>query len=326
MADYRVTVAGAGNNSGSSWANAMAMADFETHAEGSAAAGDRYFVTTGTYTIGSAFDTSSQAGTAVAPIWIIGVKVAAQESPDVTDFVTGDDRPLFAMEANLWKLGEYWRIYNLRFTGSHNDGMYLNYHNFAFNCKSSCSGISSIEIEGDGSVVACEGTGGTNALKLGPNCSCTACYLHDVTDGILSAGIHSMIFGSIIDTCSGDGIDINSRDHGRIINCTIYNCAKGISAANTATDWVILNNIIKCDVGGSQVGIDWTSQTWSNYLDFNCMDSDDPIQDTDVLVGFYDVYADPGMTDPGAGNFSVQSADPVNDAGLDVGQFTGATV
>jgi len=319
-----VTVAGAGNNDGLTWANAMPMADFITDIEGAAEAGDKYFVEEGTYTMGEAIDMSLQDGTAPLPIWIIGVKSGtSNEPPVVGDHATGDNRPLFAMEANDFIMAEHWKIYNIRFTGSDNLGVQADDYSVLFNVKSSHSGTYGIYLGYHNVIaVACEATGSTTGMVAGSGCQLTACYVHDCTNGILVTNLQAGIYHCIIDTCSGNGIEIQeARDGARLINNTIYNCGKGILAAS-ARNCTIVNNILD----GNTVGIEWTTKTWCNFIDFNCWDNTDDIQDDDVEIGFYPVSADPGMTDPANANFSVQVADPVYDAGLDVGHFTGATV
>ncbi len=323
MANKYVTVAGAGAANGTSWANAWAMAAFVADAEGSAAAGDRYYIEQGTYTIGEAFDMSTQDGTGPLPIWIIGVKTGTtNEPPVVGDHATGDNRPLFAMEANAFTMAEYWKMYNIRFTGSHNSGVFVDDYDVLFNVKTSHSGNFGLNLGGNFDIaVACEATGSITAVSAGASTQLTGCYLHDVTNGVNITSNNVRVDHCIIDTCSGNGIAINERSHTSIVNNTIYNCGIGIYAT-IAVNCTIVNNILDANT----VGIEWTTETHANFIDFNCWNNTDDIQDTDVEKGFYPVNADPGMTNPAGGDFSVQSGDPVNDAGVDAGQFTGATV
>ena len=108
-----VTVAGAGDNSGDSWANAMALSDFETDLEGSAEAGDIYYVKEGTYTLTSDLDWSSQDGSYTNPIIIIGVKTeTTHEPPEFSDWASGDDRPLIAQGGYALTTGDYARVRN----------------------------------------------------------------------------------------------------------------------------------------------------------------------------------------------------------------------
>lgn len=328
MASYHVTVVDpGGDKSGDSWANAMDMATFVAHAEGSGAAGDRYFVKEGTYTIGEVFDMSTQDGTAASPIWIIGVKSGTTNEGAaivVGDHATGDNRPLFAMEANAFTMAAYWKMYNIRFTGSHGNGILMDNvgYDVLFNCKSSHSGDIGIYSQNNGAIIACESTGSTTGIYTGANTNVVACYVHDVTTGVQAGSAGMGVYLSVIDTCTGDGVDINSRDNCRVINNTIYNCGKGIDGDAAAHNCIVVNNILDANA----VGVDWQSQTWCNYLDFNCWDNTDDIQDTDVELGFYAVTGDPGMAGPAGGDFTVDTGDNVHNAGLDAGQFTGATV
>jgi hypothetical protein len=321
-----VTVAGAGDKSGGTWATAMDMAAFITDIEGAAEAGDIYYVAGGTYTMGEAIDMSTQDGTATSPITVIGVASGtSNEPPVVGDHATGDNRPLFAMEANQFKCAQYWKFYNIRWTGSENLGVYTDSFDVFFNCKSSHSGSTGFYMSASSQCIACEVTGSTNAFTTNGNCLIAFCYGHDVTTIINASSAAYTVVGTIIDAGT-TGINVNTRDNGFFINNTIYDCDKGISASAGAKNIAVINNIIKCDVGGAQVGIDWTSQTWCNFIDFNCWDCDDEIQDTDVEKGFYAVTGDPTLADPGAGDFTADSGDNVHNAGLDAGQFTGATV
>ena len=120
MANYYVTVAGAGDNSGDSWANALTVSEFVMSVN-SAIAGDSYYVAGGTYTFGASINTAAD-GTGSSPISIIGVNSGTTaEPPTVSDYATGSSRPLFSCGAYTITIDNYWKFLNIRASGTHQD-------------------------------------------------------------------------------------------------------------------------------------------------------------------------------------------------------------
>ena len=94
--DYYVTTTGAGDNSGTTWANAFSHANFITDLTSYQEAGDRYFIKEGDYSTLTGNETANAVGTAIAPCEIIGVVSATSaEPPTPSDWAAGDNRPLF---------------------------------------------------------------------------------------------------------------------------------------------------------------------------------------------------------------------------------------
>lgn len=321
-ADMLVTVAGAGDNSGSTWANAMAMADWLTDMTDNAEAGDRYFVEEGTYTLAGAFDASAKAGSSAAPIEIIGVKSGTTNEPPVfSDHAFTTARPLIVCAANSFKFGSYWKIFNIRITSAEAVGFSVTTFCILHNCSSVNSGGHGFACSSSSHYTSCEAQSNGLAFRAGgPGVIYVACYAHDSPYGFQAASGVMYVFNSIADTCSTAGINFDSRSGSMALGNTVYNCGIGIRGT-TAIYCVCLNNIIDaCTTGAS-----WPSEYKSNIWDYNCWDN---TSDTsNVTKGDHAQTGDPGLADPANGDFTVTQADTnVHDKGLDVGELTGATV
>lgn len=316
-----VTVTGAGDKGGSTWANAMGRAEWETDLEAPVSADDVYYVEEGTYTLTEDIDCSAIDGTSIAPIKIIGVKTGTSNEPPVfSDHAFTTARPLIAAGGNQWWFGDYWIIKNIRITTAETWGFRADAYSQFVNCKSTATGGSwAISSPGSNSKVsACEAEANIGGISLVANGRALACYVHDGSgDGIVpQAG--AVIFNCIIDNMTGDGIDLSTRDSCVLIHNTITGCGNGI-AGTTANATVILNNII----AGCTVGANWGDAYTDQYVDYNCWDNtDDTIN---ITKGDHAVTGDPSIN-AGADNFSITTASNCNNAALDAGDLTGATV
>ena len=325
--NYAVTVAGAGDKSGRSggemdWANAMDLAAWVGDMTNNAEAGDVYYVEEGTYTLTGAF-TSALDGTSALPINIIGVLSGTSNEPPVfSDHAFGANRPVIACAANDFSVDDFWNIRNLDFTITTSGGVTVDTGSIIENCKVVNSGVATrygFYLKVYGRAIGCEAVsdnGRAFQAALGP--VVVACYAHDSSAGYYSGSTDGRFFNSIADTCT-TGSDIISSDRTALVNCTIYNCTTGISGT-TARYSTFLNNIIDaCGTGAS-----WSSEIKSNWWDYNCWNNTSDT--TNVTKGDNAVTGDPGMTNPGAGDFSIGTGSNCHDVALDAGDLTGATV
>lgn len=316
-----VTVAGAGNKDGTDWSNAFGRAEWETDLEAPCEAGDVYYVEEGTYTLTEDIDCSAIDGTSNAPISIIGVKSGTSNEPPVfSDHAFTTARPLIAAAGNKWWFGDYWVFKNIRDTTTETWGFRGDVLCQFFNCKSTDTGgtWAFSAVGSSTKFVGCEADANTGGFSLSANNVVFACYAHDGTgDGYQSGGT-ALYVNSIADTM-GIGFDINTRNNNRVIGCSIYNCTTGISGS-TAIDFVCLNTILDANTTGAS----WTNPYSTNVWDYNCWDN---TSDTsNVIKGNKAVTGDPGMTNPGAGDFSIGTGSNCHNVALDAGDLTGATV
>ena len=133
-----VTVAGADDKSGGTWATAMGYAEWETDLEGASEAGDIYYVAGGTYNLTSSLDFNARAGTSLAPICIIGVNSGTTNEPPVySDWAMGDNRPLLVGGSYYCMYsGNYSKVFNLRGTATGSYGFLNKGYSVFYNIKS----------------------------------------------------------------------------------------------------------------------------------------------------------------------------------------------
>lgn len=271
-ADMYVTAAGAGDNSGDSWANAMTIAEFETDFEGSAEAGDRYFFMGGqTYTLTQDIITALD-GTAALPIQLIGVASGTTNEPPVaSDWASGADRPTLACGAWTFTWDDYTHMHNFIATGTDLSILWGDTNAMLDNViatNSSGTGNRYAFVNGAiyGKVINSElvCTNGYGALINFADVSFS--YIHDCVNGLVIGSNSCSITFTIIDTCSTSGVNLASYDSVLMINDTIYACGTGITATDSNS-----NMIINCIINDCTTGANWTGGTniLNNYWDYN---------------------------------------------------------
>ena len=310
-----VTSAGGGDKSGSSWANAMGEAEFETDIEGGAEAGDIYYVAGGTYTLDSAYSTA-KFGSATAPIQIIGVKSGTTNAPpSFSDWAFGTDRPLFANGGWGFSItNTYWNVYNLRFTCTYDFGVYFGGYSTIYNCKiTNSSANSSFGFVANGSyvkMISCESIDTNGSAFYAPEFSdFINCYAHDSTKGFYINTSYVSVTNSIIDTCT-TAFDIDGTVKYTFINNTLYNCTTGYDIGGT-TSGIFTNNII----ANSTTGATATANNISNFWNYNCWSSN-TTDVSNVTKGNNDITASALLNDPANGDFTLRAGSPCLDAGM----------
>ena len=244
-----VTPAGALGKTGADWANAMGEAEFEADLEAGAEAGDIYYVQAGTYTLDSSYDSSARDATAVAPISIIGVKAATTaEPPAYSDWgvQSGTDMPTFACGAWTISFGDYYHVYNCKFTGTATAIVLFGVANIIVNCiGNNTNGTSRTAFYGGtyDQFIFCTCTGAASAGIRLSNGRCLFSYFYSLGTGAYSDSGNETFMFNVFDTCSVAGISTATRVNNFYSNNTFNDCAIGVSIT---TGWGIgINNIFE---------------------------------------------------------------------------------
>lgn len=337
MAIYRVTPAGAIAKDGSDWANAMGEAEFETHLEGSAVAGDIYYVASGAangsvvYTLDSAYDSNLRDGTEAEPINIIGVKYdTSNEIPIYTDWpsVGSLDRPVFSGGTNSILFGENYKLFNLSFTHAvvTAAGVAAGGGGVWYNCKiqnttATADKYALYQEQQNNRFISCEfiSDAGIAAYAVA-NQVFLFCYFRDSVTGLPAQTGHAVFF-CVFNTLSVQGIDLSDRHAVIAVNNTFYNMPTAINAT-TGDRSVFINNIIDNCIDAFV----WTTQEdlnffWQNHegnsvtrmydLATNKVSETAPHTDLEVTSG------DPKFTAAGS-DFSLASDSPCINAGKSI--------
>ena len=331
MSNYYVTVAGAGDNSGDSWANAMTQAELETLLETTVAAGDNVFVAGGTYTLTSDIY-AGRNGTAASRISIIGVDSGTTaEPPTTSDYASGSDRPLFNSDTVTYDMslgGNYFDLKNFRFTGNDSNRLVgLGANAFVYNCSFqnnyNSSGDIGFAIGNSSYAIDCEfiSTYGI-AVTLGLYARVLNSYIHDSLTGVTGSDYIS-IEDSIIDTCSATGIVLSADYNSLLRNLTIYGCGSGITATGNCTGMILINSTISNCTDGLKSDYSGTIQYyWGDYNNWynntRDMSWDDGSTEDNSAKGPNDIALDPSFTDASNGDFSIASGSNLADAGFGI--------
>jgi len=333
--------AGAGDYSGSTWANAMSFASFytgETNSFDAVAAGYIYFFMGGqTYSLTSNISTAID-GTAADRIAIIGVASGTTNEGaaiDDADFAQGSDRPIFdGNTAYYIDLADYSGVENcIAESGLYpillaaacivkNCKVNTDYTGATtrtlINCVSSYLKVINCELFSDEA-----GTGLVYGVQGNIFCLIAFCYVHDMTTGSGSTGITP--YGTIPSVlfCIFDNLDktvtVTSDESGIFFGCTFYDCDDALPLTDGTAASVI--NCIFSDCTTSAISS--TASTFSHLLMYNHFynNGDNHLnvpEEGDAADLFCDWWAttgDPKFTTAGS-DFSLQSDSPCIDAGM----------
>ena len=328
---YHVTVAGAGNNSGDSWANAMADSDFETHIEGSSVAGDVYFLKDGTYDFtGGDVDFNLRDATAVSPIAIIGVKAGTtNEGANIvySDWsISAADRPFFDLGVNQIRTGDYCILRNLDLEGGGASTLNKGIGGYTENCKiyndSGTAGRDAVYNGVGSGIFNCEVEAETGNGIQTFSAPVLFTYIHDCDGAGYSAivvyGAHVKMCFNILDNCSF-GVNSTSDDHCLALNNTFYETDVGVSETD-AIHWACINNVME---GNDTDGFVWTTQTDANFFwknhgdDTRCNDMWDGVDTTTVFQDYEVTTGDPVFDTPGS-DHAIGAASPCYGTGMSI--------
>ena len=298
----RVTVAGAGDKSGSSWANAMGWAEFETDYEGSAESGDMYYVMSGTYTLTSHLSTAID-GTSTDMIQVIGV------SDEALTEAVGADRPFFDGGASYYvRADNWWRFRNVRVEGEQAYVLRADTGAQFINCKAdNSSGTAdrdAIRPEGANCIVIkCEAISdaGVGIFMFSRYGIVRQNHAHDCKTGIRIIE-RNAVEENIIETCTTYGlfIDTSTLDFNYIVNNTIWTCATGINAP-AGYDYLVADNLIDTN---TTKGIVWAAAIDSAWFDYNNFNGNSGGDVTNVTKGPNTTSNVPGFTNAAGQDFS----------------------
>lgn len=321
-----VTVSGAGDNSGNSWANAMALSDFSTDFVNNAEAGDRYFIKEGTYTLTGNLDGSSRSGTQQNPIKVIGVVSATTNEPPVaSDYATGTARPLISASTYSCAAGAYGNFKNMRIISAHSNGFYTRnaHHENCFFSNTSGSAYPAVKIYSSVNFVNCEFTSsnGPGVNNVFNGAGFNGCYFHDCgTNGTTIAD--RFLNHCIFDTCTTGALVFSSI---LVQNCTFYNCTTGV-LSNSSNNYgnIYYNNVFDSCTDGFKSnssgtvsgGVLFDYNNWSNNT--HDMSWDNGSTEDNSAKGPNDTANTPNFTNAAGGDFSLQSGSSLIDAGFSI--------
>lgn len=323
---YFVTVAGAGGKDGLAWSTAFGMAEFLTDLTNNAEAGDIYYVMAGTYTLTGAHDSSAKDGTGILPISIIGVKDGTNHddsTPVYADWGSGADRPLFACGDNTFKVGDYHKLHNLRFTITTANGCELGAISVVNNCDSLNESTTANRYAFYGSTsvfINCNAKSTAGRAFIAYNCIFCKAYESDV--GYMVANTPGTILHCIIDDCVTTGISIGNYDNCTILNNSIYSTPTSVLIGSGSYGGVYINNIIDTTTDGFK---GTTQANDSNFYSHNHVgnsvtDMWDTVEETVVAHRDNNVTGgagdDPEFNDEANGDFKLASTSPCIDAGM----------
>ena len=295
-----VTVNGSGGspNGGTGWGDAFSMAEFLTDLTTNSESGDIYYVDSGTYTVGGAVDVA-RSGSPTGEIRIIGV--TGQNTPvTIDDWATGDDRPLFDLEGNVFAVDNWWANCNLRFSGTATTMVRGDAGTLWKTCKfeRTTAGATSqaLYIAGSGArAVDCEITNASGRGALLANYSqLVSSHVHDSLTGLQINGNACIVSMNLLDGCTTAVSLVGNRIYNVFLNNTLYDGSVGFNGTNTSDRGTFINNIIS----GFTTPATWVTHYDTNFFDYNVW------HDSDVVVritkGNNDLDQDPGFVNPGS--------------------------
>jgi hypothetical protein len=259
-------------------------------------------------------------GTTTNPITLEGYNTTRGDNPTTTS------RPTLAKAASTLDFGNYWIVKNLIVTTTSSDGVEVYMGTIISNCKiSNTSGTANrdaVKMNAYNIIIdsEIESTNGWGIFANSVYNTILFNYIHDSDIGFYGYYDFQWILNCVFDTCATYGIYTDNEHVFIIVGNTIYNCGTGIDSSDVSDHCVIVNNIIDA----CTTGADWsTAERKHNYWDYNCWDN--TTDTSNVTWGDNRVEGDPGMTNPGAGDFTLGSGSNCLDAGLQIGTTQGAT-
>lgn len=257
-------------------------------------------------------------GTRVNPIIIEGYNINRGDTP------IGNNRPLISAGSRSFVLDNFFILKNLRITITQVNGVRLDtggiFSNCSINNLSGTANRTAILLgASNAKMVECEAqsVNGIAVRCTGSLNKIFSSYIHDSNVGMqVSSGV--AIHGCVFDTCVTAISDNTVAD---TLNCEVlgnvlYNGTTGLSI-NDGYSWTVTNNIIDSFTTGAS----WTIEQGANFFDRNCWDN--TVDVSNVTKGDNAVTADPLLTDPANGDFTLKPGSPCLDAGMQMGAAQG---
>ncbi len=330
MADFFLSVTGAGDNSGQPFGNAFSYPQFKDWSNNDANAGDNCYMENGTYTSGgNSINSTTRNGDPTGNGYISVIGVTDLSNP-VTTEAADADRPLINIGGDIFWTNNYWNKRNFIISGSRATAL--------LKSDVSCR-LSNIKVTNAGAGEAIN-LGGSNPLLYnveaaaannaaivpgGSRVRLIDCHLHDSVTGVSNARNDSAFIGCLFNDISGVGlVHGNGDDRTDVVGNTFYNCGTAITGVGNGVDSNFLRNIIdNCTASAT-----WTAKQLTDLWDWNNF-SNTPAP-TNVDRGPNTLAFNPQFVDAGGGNFRVQNASLLNLGlnGVAIGavQTTGAPV
>jgi hypothetical protein len=237
------------------------------------------------------------------------------------DAPTGANRPTFACGSSYQVIfGAYTSFENIIVTSSAATvALTIGANGIARNLKVAATGGGQAATLSSSMTIGCEfsATGATAAQFGAAGGAIVGCYVHDATIGLNVSSSNVSIVACIVDSCA-TGVSVGANSSTLIFGCVIYNSStKGVNGSSPNKLRIVESIISACAIG---VGL--TSADAANYSLLTCWNNTTDV--SNFSKGSSDISADPLMTDPANGDFTLGASSPCLLGGLNMGPATGA--
>lgn len=278
-----------------------AMTLTDANLEDTVAGNDVYIQNDGTHTLTGAIDLATAGDITDGPISVYGYNSTRGDGEN-----SESNRPTIACGANDFNAAGYWRFFDLIYTGTAVDVLFIDSRSAAIRCKiTNSSGTSSrhaIDLNTGAGAFFCEAISDNgHGIDVGNGTGVIGCYVHDCgSRGYNVTSTTGVIAYSIADSCP-TGIYLPGPDYIKVINCTIYNSTtEGVRVFSTSDSCLFLNIIID----SCAIGINSTNSVHKNLF-FNINFSNNTANKSNAEPIYNETTLDPQFVDAANGDFRV---------------------
>jgi len=243
------------------------------------------------------------------------------------DNPVGDDRPLIDVAHWGALFTNFHSQEHLRFTGTSASVVSGTGLARFFNCKAinTNPAVTHHAFSFAGTVavfaIACEGVTqggvGSTAFLLGEKCIAVHCFGRDSPIGFSGAP------GTVCSFCVADSCDVGYQNVIFRQNCLAYNCTHSYESLGTPPWDLAINDI--SDLAAVDFYNDQAEDQQGVFTLYNCLHG--VTHFTHILDWYGNIIGDPGLKNPGAHDYRVDSFDKnVFEKAVELSQFTGAKV